>query len=186
MNVLDAIERRRSIKKFTAAPVAREDIEALIEAAVQAPCHRMTQPWRFIVLGPAARRAYGTALGHRKAKKVEDPDAARLVVEKVSAEHAALPVMLVVATVQHENPEIREEDYAAAMMGVQNLSLAAVARGLGTHIKTGAVMEDPSARAAVGVPQDQRIVAIVNIGVPAAVPDPKTRTRGADLTLWTD
>jgi len=186
MNVLDAIVERRSIKQFADRSVARADIEALIEAAVQAPCHRMTQPWRFIVLGPRARRAYGRALGHRKAKKVEDPEAARLVVEKVASDHAALPAMLAVATVQHENPEIREEDYAAAMMGVQNLSLAAVARGLGTHIKTGAVMDDPAARAAVGVPDDQRIVAIINIGLPAVVPPPKARKSGAELTLWTD
>ena len=59
--------------------------------------------------------------------------------------------MIAVAVVDNENPEIREEDYAAAMMAMQNIMLAAVELGLGTHIKTGAVMGDPAARAAVGV-----------------------------------
>jgi hypothetical protein len=36
---------------------------------------------------------------------------------------------------------------AATMMAVQNISLAAVSLGLGTHIKTGAIMQDPAARA---------------------------------------
>jgi hypothetical protein len=33
------------------------------------PNHRLTQPWRFAVLGPEARASYGLALGNRKAKR---------------------------------------------------------------------------------------------------------------------
>jgi nitroreductase len=90
----------------------------------------------------------------------------------------------VVATVPAQDAETREEDYAAAMMAVQNLALAAVELGLGTHIKTGGVMSDPAARAAAGVQDDERIVAIVNVGTPADVPPPKSRAAAADLTRW--
>src|SRR5262249_13627396 len=154
---------------------SREQIESLLAAAVLAPNHRLTEPWRFYVLGPAAREAYGRVLGGRKAKKIDDPAAAQATINAVAAEHRALPAMTVVAMAQNTNPEIAEEDYAAAMMAVQNLSLLAVAMGLGTHIKTGAVMADPAARAAVGVRDDERIVAIVNVGAPAETPAPKPR-----------
>jgi nitroreductase len=183
-DVRTAISMRRSIKGFTSREVTPGQVEELLEAAALAPNHRMTQPWRFYVLGPVARRAYGAVLGGRKAKKVEDPEAARQVIERVALGHQQLPAMIAVAILQHENPEIREEDYAAAMMAVQNLSLAAVAMGLGTHIKTGAVMDDPGARAAVAVPEDQRIVAVVNLGEPADIPAPKDRTPASDLTVW--
>ncbi len=186
MDVLEAIKRRRSIKRFTATPVTRSQIEQLIEAGSWAPNHRMTQPWRFYVLGPQARRAYGEALGVRKARKVEDPDAAVQVREKVASEHEALPAMLAVAMVQDENPEVREEDYAATMMAIQNLCLAAEALGLGAHIKSGAVMQDPAARAAVGVKDDERIVATIHIGVPESVPEPKVRISPEQLTTWVD
>ena len=73
MNVTDAISQRRSIKKFQDRPVTREEIEGLLDAAVMAPNHHLTQPWRFYVLGPEARAAYGLALGERKAKKLPDP-----------------------------------------------------------------------------------------------------------------
>ena len=73
MNVSDAIARRRSIKKFQDLPVPREAIEAALQAATLAPNHRSTQPWRFYVLGPESRRAYGIALGERKARKVSQP-----------------------------------------------------------------------------------------------------------------
>src|SRR5688572_5416934 len=164
MHISDATSTRRSIKRFTDRPVTREQIETLLTSAVAAPNHRVTQPWRFYVLGPEARQSYGLALGDRKARKIEDPELARTTRDTVANEHRALPAMLVVACVEHENPEIREEDYAAAMMAIQNLSLAAVALGLGTHLKTGAVMSDPAARAAAGVKDNERIVAIVNVG----------------------
>lgn len=180
----DLISRRRSIKAFTERAPTREEIEALLDTVVQAPNHRMTEPWRFYVLGPEARRAYGAALGARKAKRVDDPEAAAAVVEKVAATHESLPCMIAVAIVLDENPEIREEDYASAFMGIQNLSLAAEAMGLGTHIKTGAVMDDPRARAAVGLPEGQRIVAIVNLGEPAERPDAKPRTSARERTVW--
>ncbi len=184
MNVSDAVRDRRSIKRFTDHPVSRQDVETLLAAATHAPNHRLTQPWRFYVLGPEARHAYGRALGERKARKLEDPQAGQTVRDTVANEHRALPAMIVVAVVDTDNPEQREEDYAAAMMAIQNLSLAAVELGLGTHIKTGAVMSDPAARAAAGVRNGERIVAVVNVGVPADVPPPKKREPASAFTTW--
>jgi nitroreductase len=88
--------------------------------------------------------------------------------------------------VENENPEIREEDYAAVMMGIQNLALTAVEMGLGTHLKTGAVMNDPAARAAAGVAENERIVAVVNVGEPAEVPEAKPREPATSYTIWRD
>ena len=184
MTIPEIIERRRSIKKFTARVVSRSEIETLLAAAVLAPNHRLTNPWRFYVLGPEARYAYGLALGDRKARKLPDPDAARTLRETVAAEHRDLPCMIAVAVVQNENPETREEDYAAAMMAIENLALTAVAIGLGTHIKTGGVMSDAAARAAVGVGDDERIVAIVNVGEPAELPPARKRESAAAFTVW--
>lgn len=184
MNISDAIAGRRSIKRFTEHTVAREDIEAIIAAATLAPNHKLTNPWRFYVLGPEARHAYGLALGARKAKKIEDPEQAERTKATVAAEHRALPAMIAVAVVDNDNAELREEDYAAAMMAVQNMSLAALERGLGTHIKTGAIMGDPAARAAAGVQPTERIIAVVNVGQPADVPPAKARESAAALTTW--
>ena len=186
MPLLDLLSRRRSIKKFTPRPVTRAEIETLLDAAVLAPNHRLTEPWRFYVLGPEAREAYGLALGVRKARKIEDPEASRTMRDRVAGEHRALPCMIAVALVKSDNPEIAEEDYAAARMGVQNMMLAAVELGLGTAIRTGGVMGDDTARAAAGVGENERIVAIVNVGEPAETPPgPKKRAAG-ELTKWVE
>jgi nitroreductase len=184
MNVREAIQSRRSIKRFDPRPVSREEIEALLDAAALAPNHRLTQPWRFYVLGPEARHAYGLALGERKAKKLDDPERGRALRDTVAREHRELPLMIAVAVINSDDPEIREEDYAAAMMAVQNMALAAVELGLGTHIKTGGVMSDPAARAAAGVRDNERIIAIVNVGAPLELPPVKSREPASRFTSW--
>src|SRR5918997_6508953 len=108
MRVSEAIPLRRSIKRFTPRPPSRDEIEAVLAAAALAPNHRLTHPWRFYVLGPEARHAYGLALGERKARKLTDPDAANALREAVAGEHRALPCMIAVAVVAHDDPEIRE------------------------------------------------------------------------------
>jgi nitroreductase len=190
MRATDAIRARRSIKRFTDRPVTRVEIEALLDAAALAPNHRLTQPWRFYVLGPEARYGYGLALGARKARKLPDPsnaEAVRELRERVAEEHRALPAMIAVAVVDDpasSDRELRDENYAAAMMAVENLSIAAVELGLGTHIKTGAIMADPAARAVAGARDGERIVAVVNVGEPAEVPPPKQRQAARAFTTW--
>lgn len=184
MPVLNAIHTRRSIKLFTDREISREEIETLLDAAVRAPNHRRTEPCRFHVLGPRARRAFGAVLGGRKARRVDDPAAAQAVIDKVSDRHATLPAMIVVAVVLDDDPEIREEDYATAWMAVQNICLAAHAAGLGTHIKSGAVMADPGAREAFGVAADHRVVAMIELGEPAEIPAERPGTPARDYTTW--
>ena len=184
MNVSTAVDARRSIKRYTDRPVSQDELLRLLDAATKAPNHRMTQPWRFYVLGAEAREAYGAALGARKANRVDDPEAAEAVRTKVARSHAQLPALIAVAMVLNDDPEIREEDHAAVFMGLQNLALVAHEMGLGTHLKTGAVMADPAARAAVGVADGERIVALVEVGEPAEVPEGKPRTPAGELTTW--
>lgn len=184
MKTSEAIRARRTIKRFSDRPISRDQIEQLLSAAILAPNHKLTNPWRFYVLGPEARHAYGLALGNRKAKKQTDPAKAAELRDTVAAEHRALPAMIAVAVVNTDDPERKEEDYAAAMMAVQNIMLTAVELGLGTAIKTGAIMSDPAARAAVGLPDDQRIIAVINVGEPAEVPQPKNRDEASAITTW--
>lgn len=184
MTVQDAIRSRRSIKQFTDRPISREEISSLLELAALAPNHRLTEPLRFLVLGPAARRRYGEILGSRKAKKVEDPVAAQALIDKVAAAEEAVPALIAVSVTVSENPEIREEDYATAMMAVQNLMLGAVAMGLGTHLRSGAVMDDPRTRELMGIGEGERIVALVQLGEPASVPDLKPRKSAEEVTRW--
>src|SRR5206468_3336045 len=68
-----AIASRRSIRAYLDTPVAREDIEAILEVAARAPSGTNTQPWKVYVLTGAAKDGLSEAIlaAHR------DPGLAR-------------------------------------------------------------------------------------------------------------
>lgn len=67
-----AITSRRSIRAFLPTPVAREEIEQILEVAARAPSGTNTQPWKVYVLtGAAKERLSGAVL-----KAYLEPDAA--------------------------------------------------------------------------------------------------------------
>lgn len=47
--MLDAIKKRRSIRRYLQEPVDQKRIEALLRSAMQAPTARNLQPWEFVV-----------------------------------------------------------------------------------------------------------------------------------------
>jgi nitroreductase len=56
-NIIDeAIRSRRSIRAFKPTPVAREDIEAILDVASRAPSGSNTQPWKVYVLTGETRQ----------------------------------------------------------------------------------------------------------------------------------
>lgn len=57
-----AITSRRSIRAFLDKPVARDDLEAILEVAARAPSGTNTQPWKVYVLQGGARRALSDAI----------------------------------------------------------------------------------------------------------------------------
>lgn len=184
MDVIDAIRSRRSVKQFSDEIPSRADVEALLELAVHAPNHRMTEPWSFRVMGPRARRAYGEALATRRVRRIDDPEAAEAVRRKTVEGAVGKPLMIGVVQALSDNPEIREEDYAACFMAIQNVCLGALPLGFATHIHTGAVLDDPPVREALGVGESERLVALLDLGRPRELPDPKERAAAQDRTRW--
>ena len=55
-NLIPAIRARRSIRKFLPDPVERETLERILQAAMQAPTAKNTQPWEFLVVTDAEDR----------------------------------------------------------------------------------------------------------------------------------
>ena len=50
MNVIEAIEQRRSIRTYTDRPVEKDVLEKLVSLAVKAPTGSGMEPWGFVVL----------------------------------------------------------------------------------------------------------------------------------------
>jgi nitroreductase len=186
MDALDAIARRTSTRAFAATPVHRAVIERLLAAAVRAPNHKLTEPWRFAVLTGRAAARFAELKGAHRATRFPDPAApeAAKAIEKTYREAAETPAFIVVMCTISDDEVRREEDYAATMMAVATLLIAATAEGLGTYLRTGGIMRDPAVAELVGLPRDHRIVAVVSLGYPASASAPTRRTDAAEKTAW--
>jgi hypothetical protein len=65
--LIDLLRPRPLSQALHRPSVTSAETRTLRDAAILAPNHRLTEPWRFYVLGPEAREAYGLAVGVRKA-----------------------------------------------------------------------------------------------------------------------
>ena len=183
-SVIQVIRDRRSQKTFTTRPVNEADIRTLLDAAVLAPNHKMTQPWGFAVLGPRARRRYGEIKAALRVREETDAAIAEEKRAKITAETAALPAVVVVTQHLEGEPNRRREDYAAIFMAIENMLLAATSMGLGSKVHTGDIMNAVPMRELIQAQENEQIVAIVHFGEAAEEMKPKTRTPAADKTRW--
>jgi len=186
MDAIEAIQRRTSVRRFRPDPVPRETIARLLDCAVRAPNHKLTEPWRFAVLTGAARSRLAALRARHRLKRYADPesDEARAGADKVRRETEETPAFVVVMCAVNPDELTREEDYAAAMMATANLMTAAASLGLGTYLKTGGIMRDPDVAALVGLESGFRIVGVVSLGFPAVEEAPRRRRPAVELTRW--
>lgn len=187
MDTHDAIARRTSTRAFRPDEVPRYAIERLLAAAVRAPNHKLTEPWRFAVLSGESRRRYAEIKRAHRAKKFQDPatpESARAI-EKTYREALDTPAFLVVMCAVSDDQVRREEDYGATMMAIQNLLVAAAADGIGTFLRTGGIMEHPDVKALARVPDGYRIVGIISLGYLAGTPEPTLRRKPlGEIVSW--
>jgi nitroreductase len=184
MSVINAIRERRSHKRFTDKPIGMADIRALLDAAVLAPNHKMTQPWGFVVLGRLARRRYGELKASAKVRGEMDPALASEKKEKIAAEIAAVPAVIVVTQKVDADPVRAEEDYAAVWMAIENMLLLATSMRLGSKVNTGSITDELGMRHLIDAAEDERIVAIVHVGEPVEDLPAKARIAASEKTRW--
>jgi nitroreductase len=186
MDAIDAIQRRTSVRRFRPAPVPRETIERLLECAVRAPNHKLTEPWRFAVLTGDARARFADLRARHRLKRWADPASPEAVAggEKVRREALETPAFIVVMTATSPDDVTREEDYAATMMAIGNLMTAAEALGLGTYLRTGGIMREPALAELVGLPEGFRVAGVLSLGYPAEQEAPRRRRPAAEVTRW--
>ncbi len=185
MTVLEAIKTRRSVPRLRPDPVPREVIEQMLEAAVWAPNHRLTEPWRFYVLTGEAKRRFAEIRRQFRATTFPNPEAPEAVraLDKLYQDTLATPALIVPTVHLPDDEEIRDENIAATFMAIQNMMLVATDLGVGTYMRTGPLRDDPALRTLLGLEQDRRILAVVYVGYPSEIPQ-KRRTPASERTVW--
>lgn len=185
MTVLDAIVTRRSVPQFKPDPVPREVIQRLLDAAVWAPNHRLTEPWVFHVLGEKTKRRFAELRRDARAAVLPNPTAPEVqpALQKIVDDTVHTPVIIVVTAQGHDDPELQEENYWAAFGAAYAFMLGAWSLGIGTYFRTGALRDAPALREMLRLPPDYRVIGFLYTGYPATVPQ-KRRTPASEKTVW--
>ena len=188
MDVIRAIETRQSIGRVKQDPVPGRLIERILESAVHAPNHRLTEPWRFHVFtgkgrGELARaRAEIARLQAEAEGEGEEMAAGRISRERKKAFRAPV-VIAVICEAGRDEVETRE-NYAACAAAVQNMQLTAHALGLAAMWRTGPVVYHEYMRKLFGLKEGDTMVAHLYIGYPDVGERPRRRKPASEKTVW--
>ena len=169
MELEEAIRTRRTHKAYGREPVDRATLEALLDLARWAPNHHLTNPWRFRVLGPRSLAALKVAAGEDGANKLD-----------------RAPTLVAVSASLSGDPVADEEDLHATACAVHIVLLAAHARGLASYWRTPAVLRTLEGRAAIGMGEDERFVALVHLGRPRQEKVAPERASASAVVSWLD
>tara|TARA_Y100001968_G_scaffold306316_1_gene323024 strand:- start:372 stop:923 length:552 start_codon:yes stop_codon:yes gene_type:complete len=171
MEIAQAIKKRRTIHIFSKKSVPSEVIEKSIIAANQAPCHKMTFPWRFTNIGMKKRELlYQLQLTLKFGEKTIDESSLKKIRDKILS-----PSHLLIATQICTDNQVQQlEDYAACACAIQNLSLSLVADDVGCKWSTGKITNDPNTyRIAEIDPSEEKIIGFIWIGYGTKPPEIK-------------
>ena len=181
--VLELLRSRRSMPRVRPECPPREVIEQVIDAAVWAPNHHLTEPWRFIMLTGEARRELGEAMARGKLARGGAMDPAKL--DALRRKPLRAPVIIAVGVIPaSREPEVEIEEICAGAAAIQNLLLAAHGLGLAAMWRTGEAAFDPEVKAFLGLPADAHLLGFVYLGYPDGDPPRRTRRPAREFTTW--
>jgi len=166
---IEAIRKRRSIRRYEEKDISDEQVRAVLEAARCAPSWANKQGWQLMVMRDADKREkVSGVLGGNPASKAV----------------AQAPVLLVVCMDPAASGVMKGKEYYMADAGIlmDHLMLEAAELGLGT-VFIGSFDEN-GVREVLGVPDDYRIVAMTPLGYPAKMPGERPRNELDDMVHW--
>ncbi len=202
-SVHDLIITRRTISTFE--PELPKDWEYIlkkaIEAAIMAPNHKRTEPWRFYV----PNRETIVKICELNASIVAEGNGGAKAGEAKLKKWLLIPGWVVVTckkqlkeqgTDNEANQDIDDrvvdmsdpkgrtrEDYAAVCCAIQNLCLSLHSDGYGTKWTTGKVNFDKRFDDLVGIPMDEYVVGTIFFGKPTKKPYTRETKLSVDNVL---
>ena len=181
METYEAIMTRRSVPKTAEAVPPVAQVKRLLDAAVMAPNHHLTEPWRFVVLSGDALKELGEVFAQHAERTGGNAQLAR---------DLPLRAPIVITVIEHPRvgdahaPEI--EDHHAIGAAMQNILLAAHSAGLAAMIRTGPYARLQEVQKHLGLSAGEFIAGFIYVGFPLDGFNKKAprKTPAMSLTEW--
>jgi nitroreductase len=132
--IFELIKKRRSVfpVQYNDKPIAKSDIDKIIEAANWAPNHAKTEPWRFKVLRDEMKTELGKFLSKKYTETAQKPKEVKI--KKLLENPTKAGAIIAICMQRDPNERIPDwEEVAATAMAVQNMWLACTEIGIGAY-----------------------------------------------------
>ena len=181
VTVYEALYRRRMAWDFKDQPVPKDALDRMLDTAVWAPNHRLTEPWRFFVLekGSAALEKVA-GLAHDFAMQ---PSGNAQRAEATRHSLLNTPVLVYMYSTPGRDEEGTRENYASVCCAAQNIALAGVAEGLAVTWETGGPTRHPDLARTLGAEDDWTLAIMLSIGYSDEAPNSQ-RTPVSNFVRW--
>jgi nitroreductase len=193
LNCREAIENRRSIRKFSPQTISNDLLEQIIEAARQAPSGTNRQPWRFVLLTEKEERqkiagavmqpfvceapvVFVCCLDRQAFIRVTVEERMNELVEaEVISKEAAGYIYERKMPEKVEDVIIPNSGYLDLGIAIQNMALMATALGLGSCWVR--LFNQKEVHRALGLSGNLLPVVLLPVGYPAQNPPPRPRLK---------
>lgn len=185
MNIENIIKERRTVHEYKGQKVPDALVEKGLELALWAPNHKLTNPWKFVWMGPSAREKIADL--SVQIKKQKDPNLSELAQQKLKQKFLEPSHLIAILQKKSADAFQYKEDYASISCGVQNASLFLWEKGIGSKWTTGAVTTHEKTYKALNINfEKEEIMGFLWIGYAAQVPQAPKRPSLTDSLVKID
>lgn len=179
LSLIELIKARRTCYQFLDQkihPIQSIELQNCLQAAIWAPNHKLTQPWRFYIAGKKLKNQLADIYADNRAKKKSQSDAScyQSFYEKALDKFKAIPQVILVGQALLEDPIVRQEDYAACACAIQNFHLMAWQQNIGMQWSTGPIINDSRTYQILNIePENIQLIGALYLGKIEANCEPK-------------
>lgn len=165
------IRNRRTIfpEQYSDRKVHKEMVDNVLNNALWAPTHGMTQPWRFKVFMGEARERLGHFMADRYKRNTPEEKFATTRYQKYRLRPMKSGAVIAIVMKRQERGKIPEiEEIEAVACAVQNMYLTCTAYGLGSFWSTGGGVYTEDMHAFLQLETKERCLGLFYLGYPAS------------------
>jgi len=160
VNIYEAIEKRRTIRVFK-GPATEDQLKRIIIAGTKAPSGMNSQPWEFVIVQDQALVDKLADLKYNLTLNMAPPGTDKeSFKERADAQKNSFRNASILAVFNKTGQD------ASAWAAIENISLAAVAEGLGSGITFYAPEERSMITKLLELPVNYELSAVLKIGMP--------------------
>jgi len=183
------IHARRSVyaKDYTGEKIDDAIVKQMLENAIWAPTHKLTEPWHFVVFAKEGLKKLAdfqsecykevaTLNGTFDETKYEG-----LKKKPLQCSH-----VIAVGMKRDKKKSLPEwEEMGAVFCAIQNIYLTATAYGIGCYLGTGGITSFEEAKTFFDLTEEDKLLGFIYLGIPkTGLPDTRKRKPAEEKIKW--